>query len=96
MLVRDLVLLFCIGKAERLKFADSLIKVSYHLAKPIPQSGVLVYEDFLGLIFEEVFDTRNVNFFAVSILILNLSHVKCETLESTCVDFLIKGNLIQS
>lgn len=52
-------------------------------------------KDFLGLVFEEVFNARNVNFLAVSILILDLRHVQSEALESTGVDFLIEGDLIQ-
>ena len=52
-------------------------------------------KDFLGLVFEEVFNSRNVDLFAVSILILDLRHIQCEALESTGVYFLIEGNLIQ-
>ena len=67
---------FGVGEGVVAELVDAVIEVGHHFSYSVSDSCVLVYQNFLALVFEEVLDARNVNLFVVFVLHLFLVHVQ--------------------
>ena len=67
---------FGVGEGVVVELVDAVVEVGHHFAYSVSDSCVLVDQNFLALVFEEIFDAGNVNLFAVFVLLFYLVDIQ--------------------
>ena len=82
---------FGIGEGIVAEFVDTVVEICHHFANSVSESGVFIDENFLGLVFEEIFNARDVDFFTAFLVVLDLVDVQGQRFKSTGAYFLVIG-----
>lgn len=82
---------FGVGEGIVAEFVDTVIEICHHFAYSVSEGSVLIDQDFFRLVFEEIFNARDMDFFTVFLVVLDLVDVESEGFESAGAYFLVIG-----